>query len=111
MVIDVQAACIIECPPQAPYLALSYQWGSDQKQKLRKQNKHLFETPGFLCSSEGSPAQTIIDSINVTQQLGHRFLWVDALCIVQDDPTSILKNVDMMDQIYLGADLTIVAAA
>jgi hypothetical protein len=81
-VIDVENACVTRCPPTTPYVALSYQWGSDQKLKLKKENITLLETPGFFDTSEGEPAQTIRDAIVTVKRLGYKYAWVDALCIV-----------------------------
>lgn len=110
-VIDVESACIVPCPPDAPYIALSYQWGTDQKVKLRKEYISIMTTPGFFNTAEGQPAQTIRDAMTMVQQLGYRFAWVDALCIVQDDIENVIENVDRMNQVYQGAHLTFVAAA
>ncbi|OAG11534.1 HET-domain-containing protein [Paraphaeosphaeria sporulosa] len=110
-VIDVEKACIVRCPHSAPYVALSYQWGSDQNLKLKKENVALLETSGFFDTPEGQPAQTIRDAIAVVKKLGYKYAWVDALCIIQDDVDNVVLNVDQMDQIYRGAHLTIVAAA
>ncbi|OCK91309.1 HET-domain-containing protein, partial [Cenococcum geophilum 1.58] len=110
-VIDVECACIVPCPPDAPYIALSYQWGTDQKVKLRKEYISIMTTPGFFNTAEGQPAQTIRDAMTMVQQLGYRFAWVDALCIVQDDIENVIENVDRMNQVYQGAHLTFVAAA
>lgn len=110
-VIDVEKACVMLCPRTAPYIALSYQWGTDQKLKLRKENLQLLETEGYLDTPEGQPAQTIRDALFAVKTLGFRYAWIDALCIVQDDVDNFVQNVDMMDQIYAGAHLTIVAAA
>jgi hypothetical protein len=55
--------------------------------------------------------RTIEDAITVTQHLNYRYLWVDELCINQRDPTHCASQIKKMDQIYKGADLTIVAAA
>lgn len=81
-VIDVEKACVIHCPPDATYVALSYQWGSDQNLKLKKGNTALLETPGFFNTPEGEPARTIKDAIVTTRKLGYKYAWVDALCIV-----------------------------
>jgi hypothetical protein len=81
-VIDVDRACVIHCPPGATYVALSYQWGSDQNLKLKKENIAQLETPGFLNSAEGQPAGTIKDAILTVRRLGYKYAWVDALCIV-----------------------------
>ncbi|KAJ4301003.1 hypothetical protein N0V90_003092 [Kalmusia sp. IMI 367209] len=110
-VIDVDRACVMPCPLNARYVALSYQWGSDQKLKLKKENIAMLETPGFFKSPSGQPAQTIQDAIETVRQLGYKYAWIDALCIVQDDGDNVTMNVDQMDQIYRGAHLTIVAAA
>ncbi|KAL1592030.1 hypothetical protein SLS60_011622 [Paraconiothyrium brasiliense] len=81
-VIDVERACIIQCPPNAPYVALSYQWGSDQNLKLKKDNIALLETSGFFDTPEGQPARTIADAMTTVRRLGYKYAWVDALCIV-----------------------------
>ncbi|KAF2812161.1 HET-domain-containing protein, partial [Mytilinidion resinicola] len=110
-VVDVESACVVPCPPDAPYIALSYQWGTDQKIKLKKESISIMTTPGFFNTADGQPAQTIRDAMTVVQQLGYRFAWIDALCIVQDDVENVIENVDRVDQVYQGAHLTIVAAA
>lgn len=44
---------------------------------------------------------TIEDAIRLTSSLGYRYLWIDALCIVQDDPISEKKrHLGRMDAIY-----------
>jgi hypothetical protein len=54
---------------------------------------------------------TIKDAISVTLQLEYRYLWVDEYCIDQNDNDHRNDQIKKMDQIYRGADLTIVAAA
>jgi hypothetical protein len=80
-VIDTHTACVTHCSGSAPYVALSYQWGMDQRLKLRTHNfKHL-ETPGYFDIADCQPSRTIVDAMEVTKRLGYRYLWVDALCI------------------------------
>lgn len=54
--------------------------------------------------------KTVEDAITVTKSLDYRYLWVDELCIDQLDPVHRASQIGQMDQIYRGADLTIVAA-
>lgn len=110
-VIDVDAACIVPLPPNATYAALSYQWGMDQKLKLTVENKERLSTPGYLSSPQGQPSRTIVDAIAATKRLNHCYLWVDALCIIQDSVEDKVLSLGVMDQIYHDADITIVAAA
>lgn len=111
LVVDVLDDCVTPLPNNEQYLALSYMWGGDQKLKLQKANRALMETPGFLSTPGGQPSRTIRHAIEVTRKLGRRYLWADALCIVQDDDQIFLDNVSKMDVIYSEAWLTIVAAA
>ena len=55
--------------------------------------------------------QTIQDAIIVTRKLGLRYLWVDALCIIQDSASDRAAEITKMDRIYQNAQLTISAAS
>lgn len=54
--------------------------------------------------------QLISGAIEITKFLNERYLWVDALCIIQDDQASKTKQIVQMDKIFLSAALTIVCA-
>ena len=58
----------------------------------------------------GRVPQTISDAIEVCRRLKMRYLWVDALCIIQDDEKDKDSQLPEMDKIYSVAALTIVAA-
>jgi hypothetical protein len=63
--------------------------------------KHLAEVP-----MEKVP-QTVADSIRVCRALGIRFLWVDALCIIQGDREDWSKESFQMSRIYENSYLTL----
>ncbi|KAH6672194.1 hypothetical protein B0J14DRAFT_668283 [Halenospora varia] len=50
-------------------------------------------------------------SIQVTKDIGMDYLWIDSLCIVQDDPTDITNERSKMPHIYSGAYVTVSAAS
>jgi len=43
--------------------------------------------------------------------IGERYLWIDTLCIVQNDSAEKKIMIEAMDRIYSGALLTIMAAS
>jgi hypothetical protein len=90
-----------------PYVTLSYCWGSTQFIKLRSDDLAEFKSS---ISTETLP-KTFRDAISVTYQLGQKFIWIDALCIVQDDPADWRRESALMDQIYSGGLLNITASA
>jgi Heterokaryon incompatibility protein (HET) len=55
--------------------------------------------------------QTIIDAVQTTRELGLSYLWVDALCIIQDDQENQLQEISSMHEIYSQAYVTIAAGA
>ena len=89
------------------YVALTYCWGSDQKSIMTTQANLLERLQNI--SFETFP-QTIKDAIVVTRTLRYKYLWVDALCIVQDDEKDRAQEISKMSMIYTGASLTISAA-
>lgn len=66
---------------KAPYIALSHCWGSNQTFKTEK------ATLSKRCAgiNINELPKTFRDAIAVTKKLRMRYLWIDSLCIVQDD--------------------------
>jgi hypothetical protein len=54
--------------------------------------------------------RTIQDAVIVTENLGIQYLWIDALCIKQDDEEGRALEIDLMGHIYENAEVTIVAS-
>ncbi|PQE03565.1 heterokaryon incompatibility -domain-containing protein [Rutstroemia sp. NJR-2017a BVV2] len=88
------------------YAALSYCWGGPQSIVLKNGNKSQLETGIQL----DTLPQTLQDAILVTRQLGLRFLWVDAMCIIQDSSDDKVRELKVMAQTYRNALITISAA-
>ncbi|KAI0889154.1 HET-domain-containing protein [Annulohypoxylon maeteangense] len=89
------------------YTALSYCWGGPQPFQLTKSNLRALQ--GTTIESNLLP-QTLKDAVRVTHLLGLRYLWIDALCIVQDDPEDKKREISKMCAIYQNAFVTIAAA-
>lgn len=93
------------------FIALSYVWGSDGQLKLLKSNRVELSKAGALQSETFRPriGRTLRDAITVVRALGERYLWIDALCICQDDEDHMSAQIKQMAAIYDAAMLTIVA--
>jgi hypothetical protein len=89
------------------YVALSYVWGMGQRLSIRRENMMTLGAPGSLA---GKVSKTIEDSLSLTESLGVQYLWVDALCILQDDTPDKISHLAFMSYIYKCAELTILAA-
>jgi Heterokaryon incompatibility protein (HET) len=55
--------------------------------------------------------KTFEDAIVVTRKLHVQYLWIDSLCIIQDDPEDWGTESLLMDQVYKNALLNIAATA
>lgn len=108
--VDVQNQCLVEMNLSFQYVALSYVWGNTPSIRLIKSNRLALLTPGSLKRIEWLIPPTIADAISLVEKLGLRYLWVDTLCLVQDEPEDFETGVNVMDRIYQEAWLTIVAA-
>ncbi|KAI9763455.1 MAG: hypothetical protein M1839_006447 [Geoglossum umbratile] len=73
-----------------PYTALSYCWGSLQHMTIKTTRATISEWTVDLPWSQ--LPRTIQDAVTVSHELGMQFLWVDALCIVQDDEQGVEKR-------------------
>jgi Heterokaryon incompatibility protein (HET) len=91
----------------APYVALSYRWGG---------GNHLTTTTDTLkarcgCIPFMDMPKTLQDAVTVTRRFGIRYIWIDALCIIQDDENDWSREAAKMGDIYLNAYCTIAAHA
>ncbi len=93
------------------YVALSYCWGDKHSGRLTT-NKTIgrMTTRGV---SLARLSQTIQDAVEVTRRLGIAYLWVDALCIIQEQPDKAdwIAESAKMGLIYANAYLTIAATS
>lgn len=110
ILIDAEKMCLFPVAPgDLPrYIALSYVWGYIAQPTLTKALFEMWVRDGQLRDVE--VPQTIRDAIQLVQMIGYRYIWVDALCIVQDDAASRHGQISQMHEIYRHADMTIVAA-
>ncbi|KAK0123845.1 hypothetical protein ONS95_008839 [Cadophora gregata] len=110
-IIDLENMSIVPAPESCRYCALSYVWGkvTENWLTLTRENNISLSKKNALA---GAPlAQTVKDAMQLCVELGERYLWVDSLCIVQNDPTFQKQQIDIMDTIYASATFTVVAAA
>ncbi|KAF2968923.1 hypothetical protein GQX73_g4645 [Xylaria multiplex] len=108
--INIGEACLVEIdsanPP--PYAALSYVWGKSEDEITTTMNTFTkFQRPGrFL---EADVPLLFRDSFKVCSQLGVDYLWIDRICIIQDDSSKKSIQLEAMGQIYSMASFTIVS--
>ncbi|EUC46674.1 hypothetical protein COCMIDRAFT_92096 [Bipolaris oryzae ATCC 44560] len=102
--------CTVPQGEHPPYAALSYCWGTSQQQKdARTTRENVDDRQGRIDISQ--LPQSIRDAVKVTRRLELSYLWVDAFCIVQNDPKDVELEMSKMAGIYRGATITISAAS
>lgn len=89
------------------YVALSYVWGEAQQHNTRINNVDSY-TQGI---DTNLIPQTIKDAMAATHAFRIQYLWVDALCILQDSEEDKAKEIAQMGNIYRNAYFTIIAAS
>ncbi|KAG2125741.1 heterokaryon incompatibility protein-domain-containing protein [Suillus clintonianus] len=108
-VVDVVSMAVVPAPPACRYAALSYLWGGiGAEYWTTKDNIGERSTPGGL--NTANFPDTIADTIQLVRQLGERYLWIDTLCIIQDDLKDKMSQIHAMDLIYGESYFTIYAA-
>jgi Heterokaryon incompatibility protein (HET) len=106
VVIDVVRKCLITLLQEEDYVALSYVWGKTNFPITTRSNFDMFNVDGAF--DRVKLAKTIRDAIEITADLGFRFLWVDSICIIQGDEENKMQLIENMDAVYGNAALTIV---
>ncbi|KAH6858826.1 heterokaryon incompatibility protein-domain-containing protein [Alternaria rosae] len=99
-VLDCHHRVVVPAPSDCKYVALSYVWGP----QASGGGTQFPRLPDNL-------PRTIEDSIEATNKLGCRYLWVDRYCIDQNNSVAQQHQINQMGDIYSGAQVTLVAAA
>ncbi|KAJ9602675.1 hypothetical protein H2200_012869 [Cladophialophora chaetospira] len=89
------------------YIALSHCWGTSDRLTTLSNNIDAHKE-GINISGL---ALTFRDAIFVSRELGVQYVWIDSLCIIQDDYQDWLREAPKMGEVYSAAYLTIAAAS
>ncbi|KAK5070266.1 hypothetical protein LTR64_002105 [Lithohypha guttulata] len=95
--------------PLCEYVALSYCWGNPNKHRTLRTMTWNYTQYQAGIAFTAFPA-TLRDAISLARTLGFKYIWIDALCIIQDDHDDWTKEAANMCRIYSEASLTIVAS-
>jgi hypothetical protein len=94
-------------PAETSYTTLSYCWGTSMPVCLLKSN---IDSLMKQIQVDDLP-KTLQDVIHVARQLGQRYIWIDSLCIVQDDAEDWEREASTMGNVYSGGYCNICATA
>ncbi|KAL6890412.1 heterokaryon incompatibility domain-containing protein [Trichoderma evansii] len=91
-----------------PYATLSHRWTEETP------TKSLLTTNFLDRKQHGMPMASLPemmqDAVSVLRRLGIEYVWIDCLCIVQDDKEDWKKEAALMALIYSYAELTVAAS-
>ncbi|KAF2684304.1 HET-domain-containing protein, partial [Lentithecium fluviatile CBS 122367] len=97
---------LVENAANEPYVALSHRWGSEGLPRTTLANLHHHKE---LVSVE-KLSRTLCEAIHIVSQLGLRYIWIDALCIIQDSNEDWLAEASKMGDVFSGAVFTLAVA-
>lgn len=89
------------------FACLSYCWGNSKTQTQTGETTLANLSEQLQAIPVDSLPKTIIDAIHLCYKLGFRFLWIDRLCIIQDDARDWENEASRMCDIYSRSALTI----
>jgi hypothetical protein len=102
----IRLRCRSEVRDTPEYATLSHCWGKEQFTTLTKHNVAEFET----CVPDEALSKTFTDAIAVARRVGLDYIWIDSLCIIQDDPSDWAREAASMSLIYGSSSLNIAAS-
>jgi hypothetical protein len=113
-VIDITNRCLTQLPLGSRYVALSYVWGNCDTTKafatLQSNVNRLIE-PGSFDNVLSSSPSVVSDAFDFVRNIGEKYLWIDRICIVQDDAEEKQEIIRLMNLVYENAFITLFAAS
>jgi len=100
---------ITQLQPPSRYAALSYCWGTEEQaaRQLTTTTVVLSQHLDGILFDEMTPVMQ--DMVKTARALLIRYIWIDALCIVQDDIEDWTHEAERMGSVYANAFVTICA--
>lgn len=93
-------------PEDTPYISLSHCWGTAKFLTLQRANLDAFE--------KSLPVEhlskTFQDAFLTTINLGFQYIWIDSLCIIQDDLKDWKRESQLMNEVFKHASCNISAS-
>ena len=106
---DTQHPFLVETFPdrqRVRWLSLSYCWGGETSMSLNHNTMDKLKNGVPLVDLD----EAIQDAISVTRSLGIEYIWIDALCLRQDN-NEWNDELQKMNEIYGGSIVTLVSAS
>lgn len=110
--IDTANDCLVPGTDISDFVTLSYRWGDSAAFRSNRNTLPTLLKPGSLSPDQlGAELPLgIRHAMQLVREIEERYLWVDSICIVQDDRTHSTEQLRLMGAIYSSATLTIVAS-
>ncbi|KAF3001587.1 hypothetical protein E8E14_003156 [Neopestalotiopsis sp. 37M] len=89
-----------------PYATLSHCWGDSQYETLTRENISRYKEKNSITALP----KTFRDAIEVAKSLGIYYIWIDSLCIIQQDQQDWNEQSVLMRKVYTHADCNIAAS-
>ncbi|KAF2787744.1 HET-domain-containing protein [Melanomma pulvis-pyrius CBS 109.77] len=106
---SVRLTCIDrEHTVSGKYLALSHRWGSPTTNTLFRTLKSNLATFKKAIEVAHLP-KTFQQAVKISRKMNIQYLWIDSLCIVQDDAEDWDRESERMEQVFSSAYATIAA--
>ncbi|KKO97668.1 hypothetical protein THAR02_10229 [Trichoderma harzianum] len=97
-------------PLDIRYMTLSHRWGNSPSIILNSTTAPTLLNSNIPLELLNSPnAKLFRHAMYVTRCLGIRYLWIDSMCIMQDDDSEKAKEIALMGEIYYNSSLNISA--
>ncbi|KAK2764993.1 hypothetical protein FQN54_008692 [Arachnomyces sp. PD_36] len=99
---------LINCAPnlRSKYVSLSYCWGRSSTATTTTRDSYSARTSGIPMSDL---PRTLQDAITITRHFDIRYLWVDSLCILQDNQNDWARESARMADVFSNAWVVLAA--
>jgi hypothetical protein len=92
------------------YIALSHRWGDPKVHRAFSTHRSNINEFEKNIDFDKLP-RTFRDAVIVTRSLGVRYLWIDSLCIIQEDEEDWKAEAKRMEDVFSSAYCTIAATS